>query len=551
MPFEIQTPPARASTFHETGLWPGRLLADGLDAAVAANPARTAIVGYDSARSTRTALTYADLARRADRIALGLAGHGIAAGDVVAAQLPNWWQFNALALACWRIGAVVNPLMPIFRHRELSFMLSFSEAKAVVVPHSFRGFDYPAMIGELRGDLAGLEHVFTVGGQGGDNGADSFEARLTDRAWEDETDRDTLFAERRPSPDDVCLLMYTSGTTGQPKGVMHTQNTLLGNIEKFVPRVGLGPSDTVLMASPLAHLTGFLYGLMMPVALGCPTVLMDVWDPAEAARIVAAEKATFTMASTPFLADLTHTPAADEHDLSSLHTFLTAGAPIPRVLARRAAERLDLTVIAAWGMTENGGVTTTRPDDPEERIFGSDGGPIEGMEVRVVGDDGAPLPPDTEGRLQVRGMANFVGYLKKPELFATDEDGWFETGDLARMRADGYIRISGRSKDVIIRGGENIPVVEVEELLYRHDAVEDAAIVAMPDERLGERGCAFVTLKEGRSLRFEDMVAFLTEQRMAKQYFPERLEILDAMPRTPSGKIQKFRLREIAAGFGG
>ncbi len=545
MTFEIQTPPDRVATYLKSGLWPNRLLTEYLDEAVAANPDRIAVVGYDSQTDKRTAHTYEALDRIVDRVALGLVSYDIGPGDVVAMQLPNYWQFNALYLACVRIGAIANPLMPIFRHRELEFMLSFGEAKAVFVAHSYRGFDYPQMIADLRGDLPALEHMFVVNG----DGPDSFDSCFLEHAWEAESNRDAVFAERKPSANDVSLLMYTSGTTGQPKGVMHTQNTLIGNIVKFVDRVALNRNETVLMASPLAHLTGFMYGLMMPVLLGGRSVLMDIWDPAEAARIIAAERASFTMASTPFLSDLTNTPAVDEHDLGSLHTFLTAGAPIPRVLAKRAAERLGVMVNAAWGMTENGGVTTTRPGDPPERIFGSDGAPIEGMEVRVVDGDGTPLPPDTEGHLQVRGMANFVGYLKKPELFATDAEGWFGTGDLARMRDDGYIRISGRSKDVIIRGGENIPVVEVEELLYRHPEIQDAAIVAMPDERLGERGCVFVTLKPGQSLSFEDMVAYLTEQKMAKQYFPERLEIVDEMPRTPSGKIQKFRLREIAEGF--
>ncbi|NKB55153.1 MAG: AMP-binding protein [Alphaproteobacteria bacterium] len=545
MSFHIQTPPERVAYFLKSGLWPNRLLTEYLDEAVATNPQRAAVVGYDSRTGKRTVHSYEEFNRIVDRIALGLVSYGIGPGDVVSMQLPNYWQFNALFLACLRIGAITNPLMPIFRHRELSFMLSFGQAKAIFVSQDYRGFDYPGMIAELRGDLPALEHVFVVGG----TGADSFDSCFIDRRWESELDRDAVFAERQPSPNDVSLLMYTSGTTGQPKGVMHTQNTLIGNIVKFAERVGLDSSDTVLMASPLAHLTGFLYGLMMPVALGGPSVLMDIWDPAEAARIVEAEQVTFTMASTPFLSDLTNTPAVDNHNLDSLLTFLTAGAPIPRVLAERAAERLNVMVNAAWGMTENGGVTTTRPGDPADRIFGSDGAPIEGMEVRVVGEDGKPLPTGTEGRLQARGMANFVGYLKKPELFATDAEGWFETGDLARMRDDGYIRISGRSKDVIIRGGENIPIVEVEELLYRHPAIQDAAIVAMPDERLGERGCVFITLQQDQTLTFDGMIRYLTEQKMAKQYFPERLEVIEEMPRTPSGKIQKFRLREIAEGL--
>lgn len=542
---DIQTPPEQVEAFIQSGLWPNRLLTEYLDEAVTAYPDRNAVVGYDSKTGARAVLTYQDFSGLVDRIALGLVSHRIEPGDVVSMQLPNYWQFNALYLACVRIGAVANPLMPIFRHRELSFMLSFAQSKAIIVSRDYRGFDYPQMIAELRPELPALEHVFVVNG----DGPDSFDACFIDRAWETELDRDTVFAERKPSPNALSLLMYTSGTTGQPKGVMHTQNTLIGNIVKFAERVELNADDVFLMASPLAHLTGFLYGLMMPVILGSPSVLMDIWDPAEATRIVDAEQVTFTMASTPFLSDLANTPAVDNHDLGSLHTFLAAGAPIPRVLARHAAERLGVMVIVAWGMTENGGVTITKRDDPEEKIFGSDGGPIEGMEVRVVDENGKPLPPEIEGQLQVRGMANFVGYLKKPELFATDPDGWFDTGDLARMRNDGYIRISGRSKDVIIRGGENIPIVEVEELLYRHPAIEDAAIVAMPDARLGERACALVTLKPGEKLSFEEMIGYLTEHKMAIQYFPEKLEILDEMPRTPSGKIQKFRLREIAETF--
>lgn len=542
---DIQTPPEQVEAFIQSGLWPNRLLTEYLDEAVAAHPDRNAVVGYDSKTGTRIVHSYRDFSRFVDRIALGLVSYGIEPGDVVSMQLPNYWQFNALYLACVRIGAVANPLMPIFRHRELGFMLSFAQSKAIVVSRDYRGFDYPQMIAELRPELPTLEHLFVVNG----DGPESFDACFIDRAWEAELDRDTVFAERNPSPNTLSLLMYTSGTTGQPKGVMHTQNTLIGNIVKFADRVELNSDDVFLMASPLAHLTGFLYGLMMPVILGGPSVLMDIWDPAEATRIIEAERVSFTMASTPFLSDLANTPAVDNHDLGSLHTFLTAGAPIPRVLARHAAERLGVMVIAAWGMTENGGVTMTKRDDPEEKVFGSDGGPIEGMEVRVVDENGKPLPPETEGQLQVRGMANFVGYLKKPELFATDPDGWFDTGDLARMRDDGYIRISGRSKDVIIRGGENIPIVEVEELLYRHPAIEDAAIVAMPDARLGERACAFITLKPNEQLNFEGVTRYLTEHKMAIQYFPEKLEVLNEMPRTPSGKIQKFRLREIAETF--
>ena len=540
--FEVQIPPHHQQAFREARLWPDRRLTEYLDDAVARDAMAPAVIGYDSRFDAPIRLSYGELDRMVTRIALGLAGHGIGPGDVVAAQLPNLWQFTALHLACVRIGAVTNPLMPIFRHRELTFMLSFGEAKAIVVPRLFRNFDHPAMIADIRGEVPSLEHVFVIGGEGDD----SFEARLVDRAWEDEADAAALFAERQPDPDAVTILMYTSGTTGQPKGVMHTHNTLISNIVGYVEGVGLGDGETILMASPLAHLTGFLYGLMMPVFLGRPGVLMDIWDPMKAADIIGDEAVTFTMAATPFLSDLTGVAESGHGDLSSLHAFLTAGAPIPRVLVQRATEHLGARIISCWGMTENGGVTLTGKDDPPEKVFETDGAAMTGMETRVVDDAGQPVPPDVEGHLQVRGMCSFAGYLKKPELYGTDADGWFATGDIARMDADGYIRIVGRGKDIIIRGGENVPVIEVEEILYRHPAVQDAAIVAMPDDRLGERACVFVTFKDGQTMTFDDMVAYLLEQKMTKTYLPEHLEVVDEMPRTPSGKIQKFKLREMA-----
>ena len=541
--YDIILPHSRIEEMTAAGFWGSRSIVDYLDDAVAAVPGKVAISAYEVASAGHTQLTYAELGSIVERIAGNLAELGIEPGDVVAYQLPNWWQFTALHLACARIGAVTNALMPIFRHRELRFMLSLAEARAVVVPALFRGFDYPAMIAEIADDVPTLEHIFVLGG----DGAQSFEAHFVDRGPDNGTDADALFAGRQRGANEVTQLVYTSGTTGEPKAVMHTPNTLIGNIIPFAERVGLGAGDVVLMASPMAHQTGFLYGMMMPILLQATAVLQDSWAPDVAARIVEAEGVTFTMASTPFLADLTHTPALADHDVGSLHTFLTAGAPIPRTLVQQANENLGADIISCWGMTENGGVTMTRRDDPPEKVFGTDGAPIGGMAVRIVDQGGAAVATGVEGRLQARGASSFVGYLKRPDAFDSDADGWFETGDYARMDEDGYIRISGRSKDVIIRGGENIPVVEVEGLIYKHPAVQDVAIVAMPDPRLGERACAYVTLKPGARLAFDEMIAHLAAQQMAKQYWPERLEIIAEMPRTPSGKIQKFQLREAAA----
>jgi cyclohexanecarboxylate-CoA ligase len=532
--------PRRADSVAR-GFWRDRTINDELDACVAACPDKLALVALRVEAGDTRRFTYRELATMADRIAVGLHRLGVRRNDVVAMQLPNGWPFTALYLACSRIGAVANPLMPIFRERELTFMLGHGEAKVLVVPSRFRGFDHAAMARGLQTALPTLERVVVVD----DDGPDGFGTLLAGPAWEREPDAAAILAGSRPGPDDVTQLIYTSGTTGEPKGAMHSANTLMSNIVPYAERMRLGADDVVLMASPMAHQTGFMYGLMMPVVLRARAVLQDVWDPARAAALIRAEGVTFTMASTPFLTDLTRVVGETGSAVPTLRTFLCAGAPIPGPLVERARATLGTKIVSAWGMTENGAVTTIELDDDDERACNTDGRPLPGVELKVADPDGRELPRGESGRLLIRGCSNFGGYLKRPQLNGTDAEGWFDTGDLARMDDRGYIRISGRSKDVIIRGGENIPVFEIESLLYRHPAVAQVAIVAYPDERLGERACAVVVPKPGQSIDFAGMVAFLGEQKVAKQYVPERLVVREAMPATPSGKIQKFRLREM------
>jgi cyclohexanecarboxylate-CoA ligase len=346
----------------------------------------------------------------------------------------------------------------------------------------------------------------------------------------------------------VVELIYTSGTSGEPKAVMHTANTVLAPAQCFIDDIPVAGSDVVFMGSPYAHQTGFLYGMLMPVMLGTKTVALDLWSAGDAAGLIEREGATWSMGSTPFLSDMVNLAPEQRARVSrTLRTWVCAGAPIPRVLVQRAKAEMDLDVLSCWGMTENAGLTITRKSDSQDKVFSTDGRALPGTQVRVVDDRKHPLPADTVGHLQARGITHFVGYLKKPQLNSTDAEGWFDTGDLARMDRDGYIRIVGRTKDVIIRGGENIPVAEVENLIYRHPKVAECAVVGMPDERLGERGCAFVTTKGNAPFELAELTRFLGEEGMAKQYWPERLEVLPDMPRTPSGKIQKFKLREMAA----
>lgn len=522
------------------GYWHDRTINDYLDNCLEQVPDKVALTACQIESGARKTFTYREMARMADRIAVGLYRLGVRKNDVVACQLPNWWQFSLTYLACSRIGAVMNPLMHIFRERELSFMLKHGEAKVLIVPKTFRGFDFEGMARRLAADLPTLQHVVVIDG----DGSDSYEALLSGPAWEDESDAGEILTASRPGPDDVTQLIYTSGTTGEPKGVMHSANTLMSNIVPYAERMRLGSSDVVLMASPMAHQTGFMYGLLMPVMLQGSVVLQDIWDPARAADLVRELGVTFTMASTPFLTDLAKTVEQSGAPIPSLRTFLCAGAPIPGPLVERARKALGAKVVSAWGMTENGAVTTTRLDDDDERSFNTDGCPLPGVEIKIVDAQGQPMPVGQPGRLLLRSCSNFGGYLKRHELNDTDADGWFDTGDLARVDERGYIRITGRSKDVIIRGGENIPVVEIESLLYRHPAIELVAIVAYPDERLGERACAVVVPKADQTLTLQDVVEYLKSKNVAMQYIPEKLLIVDQMPATPSGKIQKFKLRE-------
>lgn len=544
MEFDAVLLPRRRAGMVEQGLWHDRTINQELDACVKACPDQLALTAVRAETGAVRRFTYREIGQMADRIAVGLSRLGVQRNDVVACQLPNWWQFTLTYLACSRIGAVMNPLMHIFRERELGFMLKHGEAKVVIAPRTFRGFDFDTMVTGLQPSLPDLKHVVIVDGVG----PNSFEALLSGPAWEQEPDAGDVLSRSRPGPDDITQLIYTSGTTGEPKGVMHSANTLMANIVPYAERLRLGADDVVLMASPMAHQTGFMYGLLMPIMLKASVVLQDVWEPLKAIGLIRDEKVTFTMASTPFLTDLTRHVAESAQGVPSLKTFLCAGAPIPGPLVEQARRALGTKIVSAWGMTENGAVTLIQLDDDDERAFTTDGLALRGVELKVAEVDGTPMPFGEPGKLYVRSCSNFGGYLKRPQWNATDDEGWFDTGDLARMDAQGYIRITGRSKDVIIRGGENIPVVEIESMLYRHPAVAMAAVVAYPDERLGERACAVVVAKPGQSIDLPGLVAYFKSLKVAAQYIPERLELLDAMPATPSGKIQKFKLRELVRG---
>lgn len=467
----------RMQPMKARGLWRDETINQHFQRALQDCPDKIAIVSYRAGSGEVFRLSYRELDDRVDRIARGLVALGVQASDVVSYQLPNCWEFIALALACARIGAAANPVMPIFRQHELNFMLNFGESKVFVVPKTFRNFDYEEMARGMLPGLPNLKQLVVIGGEG----EDSFDTLLLGN------DTPPLQATGI-APDEVFLLMYTSGTTGGPKGVMHTSNTLFSNLHSYRETMELSEQDIILGASPMAHLTGFGYLAMLPVVLQSTTVLMDVWDPKQALRIVRDEGVTFSMASATFVADLCFAVEEGEATSPQFSKFCCAGAPIPPVVVERAHRLMGLTVCSAWGLTETGAITVTPPARGLEKSGNSDGYPLPGIDVKVADFNNEELPVGESGRLLIRGSSLFAGYLKRADLNGVDAEGWFDTGDLAFIDDEGYIRISGRSKDVVIRGGENIPVVDIENLLYKHPSIALVAVVGYPDRRFG--GCA-------------------------------------------------------------
>ncbi|MBV9362981.1 MAG: AMP-binding protein [Solirubrobacterales bacterium] len=499
------------------------MILDDLDRHARERPGERAVVEISADGSVRE-LTWGALKNDADGVAAALGWLGVAVGEPVAFQLPNRLEFLTIALGVLRAGGVCEPLMPIFRERELAFMLGESRARILFVPDHFRGRDHAPMADGLRTVLPDLEHVIVL--------PDAFQLLLA------EVPRLTAPA---PDPHGLAQLLFTSGSTGEPKGALHRHDVLDRAADHHIEHFRLGPDDVIYVPSPLAHQTGFLYGMWIALRLGVPQVLQEVWDAETGLDAIRRFGVTFVQAATPFLADLTRVAEETGEQPERLRTFVATGAAIPRELARRSREVLEAEVGGAWGTTESCLGCAFAPGDPPERAWGSDGRALAGAELRVVDDAGRPLPVGEEGNFEVHTDCLFDGYLNRPELTAEaiTIDGWYRTGDLARIDESGYVRITGRVKDVINRGGEKVPVAEIEQLLHAHPAVADVAIVAMPDERLGERACAFVV----GDLDFDSMLAYLDSCRVSKTYWPERLELVDSLPRTPSGKIQKFVLR--------
>lgn len=531
-----------AERYYRDGYWQDRVMYDFLKKGADEHPERVFVTDGTNV------LSYGRLREDAVRLAAGLKELGIEKGDRVAVQLPNWAEFATIALALSRLGAILLPIMPIFRHDEVGFMLRHSGAVAVIGPEFFHKFDYLRMYSELIADAPDLRNIIIARASKPDSLTDASD--LAALFVDGDVDRLDDELGETASADEPCLVVYTSGTTSRPKGCVHTFNTIHANAVAMMKRLRINTDDVFFNPSPVAHSTGLVTGLAMPMIAGAGTHFQAEWEPAEGLRRIERFGCTVTFTATTFLTTAMQAYDENEHNVESMRYWVCAGAPIPGPVVQ-AGQALfpNCSVLSLYGRSENFASAMCGPDDPPERSATSDGRVLDGAELKVVDEDGEEVPLGEEGDLAFKGPSHMLGYYRDPEetaLLYTDE-GFSRSGDLGVMYPDGFIRVSGRVKDIIIRGGLNISSREVEDLLSGHDAIQAVAVVAMPDARVGEKSCAFVVPAPGAELALGDLVEYLRGKQVAVQKLPERLEVVEALPMTAVGKVRKNVLREMIA----
>jgi cyclohexanecarboxylate-CoA ligase len=473
--------------------------------------------------------SYGQLASDAAAVAVGLASLGVSVGSVVSIQLPNRYEAVVAAVATQSLGAVINPLLPNYRARELGNVFATARPLVIFTPAVYRGFDYRPLIDSAAGPA--VQHVVVDGDPG--PRASSFASLL--RSGSGPLGAGTASA--------VSELIFTSGTEARPKAIMHTEQTTNFSVRVAYDDLGLADGDVVWMPSPIGHSTGFNYGVRMALYHRLPLLLQDRWDGEAALDLVVREGGSYTLAATTFLQDLTEAAARVGARVDSMRCFGCGGAPVPPELVD-AAGAVGIGALRLYGSTEVLVGTWNRPSSSAEQRRMTDGVAMSHVEVSVRDDEGIPLEPGTPGELYVRGPNTCVGFFDDPERTAAtfDAEGWVRSGDLCTVGDDGYLTVVGRKKEIIIRGGLNIAPREVEDLLVGFVEVERAAVIGLPDDRLGERMCACVVLRSGAALDLATTVERLRAAGLATYKLPERLEVLDALPSTASGKIQKHEI---------
>ncbi|EOB6559097.1 medium-chain fatty-acid--CoA ligase [Escherichia coli] len=523
----------RRAAYRQQGLWGDASLADYWQQTARAMPDKIAVVDNHGASYTYSALDHA-----ASCLANWMLAKGIESGDRIAFQLPGWCEFTVIYLACLKIGAVSVPLLPSWREAELVWVLNKCQAKMFFAPTLFKQTRPVDLILPLQNQLPQLQQIVGV-----DKLAPATSSLSLSQIIADNTPLTTAITTHG---DELAAVLFTSGTEGLPKGVMLTHNNILASERAYCARLNLTWQDVFMMPAPLGHATGFLHGVTAPFLIGARSVLLDIFTPDACLALLEQQRCTCMLGATPFVYDLLNVLEKQPADLSALRFFLCGGTTIPKKVAREC-QQLGIKLLSVYGSTESSPHAVVNLDDPLSRFMHTDGYAAAGVEIKVVDDARKTLPPGCEGEEASRGPNVFMGYFDEPELTARalDEEGWYYSGDLCRMDEAGYIKITGRKKDIIVRGGENISSREVEDILLQHPKIHDACVVAMPDERLGERSCAYVVLKaRHHSLSLEEVVAFFSRKRVAKYKYPEHIVVIEKLPRTASGKIQKFLLRK-------
>lgn len=523
----------RRAAYRQQGLWGDASLADYWQQTARAMPDKIAVVDNHGASYTYSALDHA-----ASCLANWMLAKGIESGDRIAFQLPGWCEFTVIYLACLKIGAVSVPLLPSWREAELVWVLNKCQAKMFFAPTLFKQTRPVDLILPLQNQLPQLQQIVGV-----DKLAPATSSLSLSQIIADNTSLTTAITTHG---DELAAVLFTSGTEGLPKGVMLTHNNILASERAYCVRLNLTWQDVFMMPAPLGHATGFLHGVTAPFLIGARSVLLDIFTPDACLALLEQQRCTCMLGATPFVYDLLNVLEKQPADLSALRFFLCGGTTIPKKVAREC-QQLGIKLLSVYGSTESSPHAVVNLDDPLSRFMHTDGYAAAGVEIKVVDDARKTLPPGCEGEEASRGPNVFMGYFDEPELTARalDEEGWYYSGDLCRMDEAGYIKITGRKKNIIVRGGENISSREVEDILLQHPKIHDACVVAMPDERLGERSCAYVVLKAPHhSLSLEEVVAFFSRKRVAKYKYPEHIVVIEKLPRTASGKIQKFLLRK-------
>ena len=495
----------------------------------AATPDALAAVDEDG----RT-LTWADTKVAAERAAAGLARLGIGPGDVVSWQLPTWLESKLLVLALARLGAIQNPMLPIYREREVGFVTRQARSKLLVVPSTWNGFDFEAMARGIAGQIS------AEGGQLG--------VLVADKALP-QGDPATLPPPPDPSDDAVRWYFYTSGTTADPKGAQHTDRTILASALGMNTCLEVTAEDRNAVVFPFTHIGGIGW-LFSALVVGFPTVYIERFDPARTIQLIQEHEVTMAGAGTPFhmayLAAQRQLPPG-ERLFPKVRVYCGGGAPKPPQLHYDIkAEMGGVGIVSGYGLTEAPIIAMGTVHDTDEQLAHTEGRATGTTQLRVVTLEGKEAGIGEEGEIRVKAPQVMKGYLDSSlDAEAFDADGWFRTGDLGRIDAEGMVTITGRVKDIIIRNMENISAKEVEDILYTHPAIADVAVIGVPDPKTGERVCAVVVPQAGAEpVTFESMIAHCREAGLMTQKLPERLELVDALPRNPTGKILKFELRE-------